>query len=242
MTKTELKLEYTLSQNKGTVPVIVVAAGASSRMGGTNKQLAEVGGVPVIIKTLQKFENNKNISNIILVVRDEDLFTIQMLADKYMISKVSDIVCGGKNRQESVLKGFARLPENAEKALIHDGARPFVSDVIIDSVIDGLNEYSAVTCGVKVKDTIKRVSQGGIAEETLERDSLRAIQTPQGVRVQEYLTAVENADIANFTDDTSIMEAAGHKVLIVDGDYKNIKITTKEDLILANAFASEELE
>jgi 2-C-methyl-D-erythritol 4-phosphate cytidylyltransferase len=242
MTKTELKLEYTLSQNKGTVPVIVVAAGASSRMGGTNKQLAEVGGVPVIIKTLQKFENNKNISNIILVVRDEDLFTIQMLADKYMISKVSDIVCGGKNRQESVLKGFARLPENAEKVLIHDGARPFVSDVIIDSVIDGLNEYSAVTCGVKVKDTIKRVSQGGIAEETLERDSLRAIQTPQGVRVQEYLTAVENADIANFTDDTSIMEAAGHKVLIVDGDYKNIKITTKEDLILANAFASEELE
>jgi 2-C-methyl-D-erythritol 4-phosphate cytidylyltransferase len=134
------------------------------------------------------------------------------------------------------------LPENAEKALIHDGARPFVSDVIIDSVIDGLKEYSAVTCGVKVKDTIKRVSQGGIAEETLERDSLRAIQTPQGVRVQEYLTAVENADIANFTDDTSIMEAAGYKVLIVDGDYKNIKITTKEDLILANAFASEELE
>jgi 2-C-methyl-D-erythritol 4-phosphate cytidylyltransferase len=242
MTKTELKLEYTLSQNKGTVPVIVVAAGASSRMGGTNKQLAEVGGVPVIIKTLQKFENNKNISNIILVVRDEDLFTIQMLADKYMISKVSDIVCGGKNRQESVLKGFARLPENAEKALIHDGARPFVSDVIIDSVIDGLNEYAAVTCGVKVKDTIKRVSQGGIAEETLERGSLRAIQTPQGVRAREYLTAVENADIANFTDDTSIMEAAGYKVLIVDGDYKNIKITTKEDLILANAFASEELE
>jgi 2-C-methyl-D-erythritol 4-phosphate cytidylyltransferase len=220
----------------------VVAAGASSRMGGTNKQLTEVGGVPVIIKTLQKFENNKNISNIILVVRDEDLFTIQMLADKYMISKVSDIVCGGKNRQESVLKGFARLPENAEKALIHDGARPFVSDVIIDGVIDGLNEYSAVTCGVKVKDTIKRVSQGGIAEETLERESLRAIQTPQGVRVSEYLTAVENADIANFTDDTSIMEAAGYKVLIVDGDYKNIKITTKEDLILANAFASEELE
>ncbi len=242
MTKTELKLEYTLSQNKGTVPVIVVAAGASSRMGGTNKQLAEVGGVPVIIKTLQKFENNKNISNIILVVRDEDLFTIQMLADKYMISKVSDIVCGGKNRQESVLKGFARLPENAEKVLIHDGARPFVTDVIIDSVIDGLNEYSAVTCGVKVKDTIKRVSQGGIAEETLERESLRAIQTPQGVRVSEYLTAVENADIANFTDDTSIMEAAGYKVLIVDGDYKNIKITTKEDLILANALGAEELE
>ena len=242
MNKTELKLEYSLSQNTGTVPVIVVAAGASSRMKGTNKQLAEIGGVPVIIKTLQKFENNKSISNIILVTRDEDIFTIQMLCEKYMITKLSDIVCGGKNRQESVLKGFARLPENATKVLIHDGARPFVSDAVIDSVIDGLNNYSAVTCGVKVKDTIKRVSDNGVVEETLNRESLMAIQTPQGVAVCEYLKAAENVDISTFTDDTSIMEAAGHKVLIVEGDYKNIKITTKEDLILANALGCEELE
>ena len=242
MNKTELKLEYSLSQNMGTVPVIVVAAGASSRMKGTNKQLAEIGGVPVIVKTLQKFENNKNISNIILVTRDEDIFTIQMLCEKYMITKLSDIVCGGKNRQESVLKGFARLPENATKVLIHDGARPFVSDAVIDSVIDGLNNYSAVTCGVKVKDTIKRVSDNGVVEETLNRESLMAIQTPQGVAVCEYLKAAENVDISIFTDDTSIMEAAGHKVLIVEGDYKNIKITTKEDLILANALGCEELE
>ena len=242
MNKTELKLEYSLSQNTGTIPVIVVAAGASSRMKGTNKQLAEVGGVPVIIRTLQKFENNKNISNIILVTRDEDIFSIQMLCEKYMISKLSDIVCGGNSRQESVLKGFSRLPENATKVLIHDGARPFVSDSIIDSVIDGLNDYSAVTCGVKVKDTIKRVSDKGIVQETLNRESLMAIQTPQGVAVCEYLKAVENLDISTFTDDTSIMEAAGYKVLTVDGDYKNIKITTKEDLILANAFGTEELE
>jgi 2-C-methyl-D-erythritol 4-phosphate cytidylyltransferase len=242
MNETKLKLEYSLSQNNGTVPVIIVAAGASSRMGGTNKQLAEVGGVPVIIKTLKKFENNKNISNIILVTRDEDIFTIQMLCEKYMITKLSDIVCGGKNRQESVLKGFARLPQNAEKALIHDGARPFVNDAIIDGVIDGLNSYAAVTCGVKVKDTIKRVACDGTVEETPKRDSLMAVQTPQGVRVEEYLKATLNIDISGFTDDTSIMEAAGHKVLITAGDYKNIKITTKEDLILANALGAEELE
>lgn len=242
MIKSELKLEYTLSENIGTVPVIVVAAGASSRMGGTNKQLAEVGGVPVIIKTLQRFENNKNVSNIILVVRDEDLFQIQMLTDKYTITKVTDIVCGGNSRQESVLKGFARLPENAERVLIHDGARPFVSDAVIDGVISGLEQYSAVTCGVKVKDTIKRVSKEGIAEETLNRESLMAVQTPQGVKVQEYLKAVESLEVATFTDDTSIMEAAGYKVLITDGDYKNIKITTKEDLLLANALEDEELE
>ena len=242
MNETKLKLEYTLAENKGAVPVIVVAAGASTRMQGTNKQLAEVGGVPVIIKTLQKFENNKNISNIILVVKCEDLFTIQMLCDKFMITKVSDIVCGGNSRQESVLKGFARLPENSQKVLIHDGARPFVTDAIIDSVIEGLNEYSAVTCGVKVKDTIKRVSQNGMVEETLNRDSLMAIQTPQGVRVTDYLKAVDNMDVSAFTDDTSIMEAAGYKVLITAGDYKNIKITTREDLILANAFGIEESE
>ena len=240
MNETKLKLEYTLTQNTGTVPVIVVAAGASSRMQGTNKQLAEVGGVPVIIRTLQKFENNKNISNIILVTRDEDIFTIQMLCEKYMISKLSDIVCGGNSRQESVLKGFLRLPQNAEKVLIHDGARPFVNDTIIDGVIEGLDNCSAVTCAVKVKDTVKRVNTQGIVEETLCRDDLRAVQTPQGVKVADYLGAVEKVDVATFTDDTSIMEAAGYKVLIVDGDYKNIKITTKEDLIMANAFLSEE--
>lgn len=240
MTKSELKLEYTLTENKGSVPVIVVAAGSSSRMKGTNKQLAELAGVPVIIKTLQKFENNKNISNIILVTRDEDIFTIQMLAKKFNIEKLSDIVCGGNSRQESVLKGFARVPQGCDCALIHDGARPFVSDEIIDSVIEGLKQYSAVTCGVKVKDTIKRVSQNGIVEETLSRDSLMAIQTPQGVRVADYLKAVEAVDVSAFTDDTSIMESAGYEVLITEGDYKNIKITTREDLILANAFLSEE--
>ncbi len=240
MQETKLKLDYTVTENKGSVPVIVVAAGASSRMQGISKQLAEIGSVPVIIRTLKAFENCGCISNIILVVRTEDLFQIQMLCEKYMITKLSDIVCGGNSRQESVLKGFARLPQNAQKVLIHDGARPFVTSDIICSVAKALDGYSAVTCGVKVKDTIKQVDECGKVLKTVERENLISVQTPQGVRVADYLKATELCDVSVFTDDTSIMETAGYIVGVVEGNYKNIKITTKEDLDLAKAFLGEE--
>lgn len=242
MEKTELKLDYTINEQCGNIPVIVVAAGASSRMQGISKQLAEIGSVPVIIRTLKVFENCDQISNIILVVRTEDLFQIQMLCEKYMITKLSDIVCGGNTRQESVLKGFSRLPKSAQKVLIHDGARPFVDSKIICSVADALEKYSAVTCGVKVKDTIKQVDEKGKVLKTVPREDLVSVQTPQGVRVSEYHAACESVEVDKFTDDTSIMEAAGYSVYITEGSYKNIKITTKEDLILAKAFLSEEEE
>lgn len=241
MNKTELKLEYEVcvNQNSG-IPVIVVAAGASSRMKGTNKQLAILGGIPVIIRTLREFENSEDISNIILVVRDEDLFEIQMLTHKYMITKISDIVCGGASRQDSVLKGFSRLKKTDKAVLIHDGARPFVNGKIINSVVTALNEYSAVTCAVKVKDTIKEIDNNGKVIKTLKRDDLVSVQTPQGVNVEKYLSAAEKVNVADFTDDTSIMEAAGWDVFVVEGSYKNIKITTKEDIACAEGFLSEE--
>lgn len=241
MNKTELKLQYNICETaKDGMPVIVVAAGASSRMKGTNKQLLHLGGIPVIIRTLMVFENSKDISNIILVVRDEDLFEIQMLTQKYMITKLSDIVCGGKTRQESVLKGFSRLKESDKAVLIHDGARPFVSGSVVSSVTKALENCDAVTCAVKVKDTIKEIDESGKVVKTLARENLVSVQTPQGVNVEKYLEAVKNVDVANFTDDTSIMEAAGHNVFVVEGSYKNIKITTKEDVNMAEGFLSEE--
>ena len=240
MNKTELKLEYNITQKENSgVSAIVVAAGSSTRMKGTNKQLATLGGVPVIIKTLLAFENSKNIANIILVVKDSDLFEIQTLTQKYMITKLTDIVCGGNSRQESVLKGFSRLRDTDSKVLIHDGARPFVTEEIIDSVTKGLKKHSAVTCAIKVKDTIKQIDCNGKVVKTLNRDSLVSVQTPQGVRVAEYLKAVQSLDVSKFTDDTSIMEHAGYEVLTVEGGYKNIKITTKEDLNLAESFLEE---
>ena len=243
MNKTELKLEYSICEKGNTgIPVIVVAAGASSRMKGTNKQLINLGGIPVIIRTLRAFENCDDISNIILVVRDEDLFEIQMLTHKYMITKISDIVCGGASRQESVLKGFARLKSNEKYVLIHDGARPFIDSKVINSVVLALNNFSAVTCAVKVKDTVKQIDKDGKVIKTLDRDSLVSVQTPQGVNVEEYLEAVQKVNVSEFTDDTSIMEAAGYDVAVVEGSYKNIKITTKEDIALAEGFLSEEEE
>lgn len=237
MNKTELKLDYSLcEEQKNGLPVIIVAAGSSTRM-GQNKQLLELNGIPVIARTLLQFENCPKIKNIILVVRTEDIFTLQLLAEKYGISKVSDIVCGGESRQESVLKGFARLDKSDKSVLIHDGARPLVTDSIICSVADALDRHIAVTCAVKVKDTVKQVDENGRVIKTLDRSSLVAVQTPQGVRVEEYLEAVQKAkDISSFTDDTSLMEAAGFEVYAVEGSYKNIKITTPEDIPAAESY------
>lgn len=240
MTKTELKLDYTVNETTEKVPVIIVAAGSSTRMKGTNKQLLELGGLPVIIRTLKAFDCCDGISDIILVTKTEDLFTMQMLCEKYKISKLSDVVCGGKSRQESVLNGFSRLKNGCEKVLIHDGARPFITEDIIYSVIKGLERFSACGCAVKVKDTIKQVDKEGKVVRTVQREDLVSIQTPQGVKVAEYLQATKNVDVSAFTDDTSIMEAAGYTVGIVEGSYRNIKITTTEDIVLAKSFLSEE--
>ena len=240
--KTETALKYEVAENNNQcLPAIVVAAGNFTRMQGVNKQLAEIGGLPVIIRTLMAFEQSDDISNIILVVRGDDIFSMQLLTEKYNITKLSDIVCGGANRQESVLKGLARVDKTCEKVLIHDGARPLVTSEIIENVVKGLESYSAVTCGVAVVDTVKEVDGEGQVVKTLDRRNLVAVQTPQGVKVADYRQAIEKAeDLSLFTDDTSIMEFAGHKVLVVEGDRKNIKITTPGDIALATALLEEE--
>ncbi len=236
MLKTEFKLEFTVCNSTDIVPVIVVAAGSSTRMKGVNKQFAKIGDIPVIAKTLLAFQKCDAISNIILVTKPEDVLAIEQLAEEYNITKLTDIAFGSATRQESVLNGFERLSENTERVLIHDGARPLVSDKVIKSVINGLEKYSACACAVAVKDTVKEIDKDGKIIKTVPRDNLVAVQTPQGVKVGEYLSAVKNADVAAFTDDVSIMEAAGYNCGIVEGDYKNIKITTAEDLISAEGF------
>ncbi|MBR4123822.1 MAG: 2-C-methyl-D-erythritol 4-phosphate cytidylyltransferase [Clostridia bacterium] len=239
--QTETKLCYEAYENdQNAIPVIIVAAGNSTRM-GQNKQFMEILGLPVIVRTLMAFQKSKVVSRIILVVKAEDIFTFQLLAEKYGISKVSDIVCGGENRQQSVLNGFARLSQNENEVLIHDGARPLVSEKTICSVAEALKNCSAATCGVRVKDTIKQTDKNGKILKTVDRSCLFSVQTPQAVRKADYLSAVEKiGDISSFTDDTSIMEAAGYDCFMVEGDYKNIKITTREDIPLAENFLKEE--
>lgn len=241
--KTKLKLQYEVCENTeapDTVPAIIVAAGNSTRM-GANKQLMEIMGIPVIARTLMAFQNSSSIGRIILVAKAEDIFVFQMLAEKYRISKVSDIVCGGKCRAESVLKGFERLEDKEKNVLIHDGARPLISEEIIASVAKALESYPAAACGVRVKDTLKEVAENRNIIKTVDRSSLFAVQTPQGVRKEDYLKAVKNLEnIETVTDDMSVMELAGYTCLMVEGSYKNIKITTPEDIQLAENFLSVE--
>lgn len=240
MNETKPLLQYDLADNQTAgIPVIVVAGGSSTRM-GQNKLLINVGGIPVLVRTLKVFQQSNRVGNIVLVAAKETVLEYQKLCENYMITKVSDIVEGGKDRQESVLCGLKQLKDNDEVVLIHDAARPFVNDKIIDRVINGLKEFNAVTPVVKVKDTIKQIAADGVVIKTVKRDDLVQVQTPQGVKVKEYLSALKDKDLSIFTDDVSIFEAAGDKVLTVEGDYKNIKITTPEDVLIAEAFLSEE--
>lgn len=241
MNSTELKLEYSVCEQKGGIPVIVVAAGASSRMKGVNKLFMSLVGIPVIARTLSVFENSPHISRIIVVTAENMINEMQLICDNFMISKVSDIVCGGKNRHESVMNGIKMLSKSEEKVLIHDGARPFIDSNTVFAVADALCEYDAALCVKKINDTVKSVNEKGEVQGTLDRTYLYSAQTPQGVNVKKYINACKTvANAEEFTDDTSIMEAAGYAVKAVDGNVKNIKITTPEDIILAEAFIKGE--
>lgn len=241
--KTETVLKYEVSEiPKDGIPAIIVAAGSFTRMEGVNKQLAEISGIPVIIRTLMAFENSNLVSSIILVVRADDVFSMQLLTEKYGITKLTDIVCGGNCRQELVVKGLSRVSIGAEKVLVHDGARPLVDGDIIERVAKGLESFSAVTCAVPIVDTVKRIDSEGQVTETLNRDGLVSVQTPQGVRVADYKSALQKAeDLSAFTDDTSIMENAGFKVLTVMGSRDNIKITTKRDISFAESLLEDRI-
>lgn len=238
------KLDYKICNEKNNgLPVIVVAAGSSTRMNGVNKQLLPIEGIPVIIRTLLALERSPFISRIILVTREGDIPEMQRLCEKYMIRKLSDLIKGGENRQQSVLCGFTRLCGDENKVLIHDGARPLVTDFVIGNVTAALQNNDAVICGIKICDTVKRADEAGIVTETVDRNGLYAVQTPQGVTVCAYRAAAERAEsIADFTDDAALMEAAGYRVRIVPGSFRNLKITTPEDIRMAELYIKERIE
>ena len=240
MLETKVKIEYSKAVSSVGLPVIVAAAGSSLRMGGINKQFTELVGIPVLIRTLMAFERSDNISRIIVSAKKDDVAEIELLAKKYMITKLTDIVVGGASRAESIKNALEAVTE--EFLLIHDGARPLVSETVIENVCKGLEKNNAVTCAVPLKDTVKVINSKNTVVETPDRASLVAVQTPQGVNVSLYKKALEKeTDISKFTDDMSVMEKANETVKIVEGDYKNIKITTPEDLIVAKAYLMKEV-
>ncbi len=231
----KLQFEAVKDNNDG-IPAIIVAAGSSTRMGGINKQLLSLAGVPVIIRTLRAFERSGDVSRIILVTSEGLIPEMQLLCEKFSIGKLSDIVCGGADRQASVLCGIRMLGANEDRVLIHDGARPFVTEKMIAETAAALSEFEGALCAAKINDTVKLANGDNTVNKTLDRTYLYSAQTPQGVRVKEYLSALENiSDTSVFTDDASILESEGYSVKIVQGSPQNIKITTPDDISLAES-------
>lgn len=244
MSLTELKLQYNVCENnENSIAAIIVAAGSSTRMKGINKQFMQILGVPVIARTLMAFESCSSVSKIIVVTSSDSMLEMQQICEKYAIGKISDIVLGGANRHESVMKGIERLDANDSKVLIHDGARPFISPIVISEVANALNDFDAALCVNKINDTVKRVSEDGMVLGTVDRSTLYAAQTPQGIDVQKYKSACEKiADAHNYTDDVSIMESAGFSVKAILGSSQNIKITTPDDIAIAESLVKREYE
>jgi 2-C-methyl-D-erythritol 4-phosphate cytidylyltransferase len=217
---------------------IIVAAGSGTRFGGDKpKQFLEIGGKPLLIHTLEKFESCAAIHEIVLVLPPNYLTNYREIATKYRLRKVAKIVYGGKTRAESVLKGLNVIEgETAEIVAVHDGARPFVSNEEIVATIEAAKQNGAACLVAPVTDTIKLI-RDGIIICTVERDELRRALTPQSFHFEILQKAFANADLnASTTDECFLVEKAGYKIAIVEGSAKNIKITTREDLELAEMF------
>lgn len=216
--------------------VVIVSAGKGSRMkADINKQFLKIGDKEVIAHTIDKFYNNKNIGEIIIVVReDEKEFFQENIINKYGYKNIK-IAFGGKERQDSVYNGLKEADEKCEIVLIHDGARPFVTNEIIDKSIEGAKEYKSTIVGVPVKDTIKIVDENKDVCDTPNRSRLWAIQTPQVFDYSLIVKAHEKAKNNKYygTDDSMLMEYLGYDVKVIEGSYDNIKITTPEDLKIA---------
>ena len=217
---------------------VIVAAGTASRMGGIDKVMASLGGEPMVVRTVRAFQQCDAIREIVIVTREDLLQTIMDLCQDF--DKVTAVVVGGKDRPDSVQAGLDALSKKVRLAAIQDGARPFVSWQVIDRTVRAANTYRAAAPGIPVKDTIK-VVKGGIVRATPDRSSLQAIQTPQVFDIDLLRAALNKAKKSGavITDDCSAVENMGMSVKIVEGDERNIKVTTPMDLKIAQILLEE---
>ena len=215
---------------------IIMAGGTGTRMGGEiSKQFLCINGKEILAYTIDVFEQCEKIQEIIVVSGQRDMEQAKALVQKYGFQKISQLVAGGEERQDSVANGLSKVSQQTEIVLVQDGVRPFVTVDMIERSIQGAREYGACIMGMPVKDTIKICSPCGMAVETPDRRSLWQIQTPQTFQKEILLQSYKKAKIAGFlgTDDASVAEFAGYPVKVAEGSYRNIKITTTEDLSIA---------
>jgi 2-C-methyl-D-erythritol 4-phosphate cytidylyltransferase len=220
------------------VGVVIPSAGIGTRFGGEKpKQLIAINGIPILQLTIQKFQECDAVDFIVIASHFDYIDDIKQLVQSENLTKVKSVVVGGKHRQDSVWSGINEIVKfDVDILLIHDAVRPFVSNKIISNVIQAVKEYEVAIPAVAPKDTIKISDNEGFIITTPDRNILFAVQTPQGFKTKIIVEAFQKAYADKFygTDDSSLVERLGKKVKIIEGDYRNIKITTKEDFEYAS--------
>ena len=235
------------NKNLPKTTAIIVAAGTSTRMASSpdtsdiiDKIFAPINGKPVLLWSLEAFQNTESVDEIIVVTRLESINKIR----EFKVPKVINIVSGGTNRAQSVLCGLNEITHNEGIVAVHDGARPMVTPVLIDKVISAAITHKAAIPAIAIRDTVK-VACDGFVQSTLDRNMLYAAQTPQAFDLQLYREIIKSQNTPESsavaaTDDSMLAEQLGIKVKIVEGDSRNIKITVQEDLVITQAFKNQE--
>lgn len=218
------------------VSAVIPSAGAGKRM-GQPKSFIEVLGKPLIYYTIIPFEKSEYIEEIILVAGRDELNEARKLAEKYKFKKIKAVIEGGIKRQDSVNNGLKAVSEGCEYILVHDGARPLVSVDIIAGAVSEVKKYHSVAVGVPSKDTVKEITDDGMVKDTLDRNIIWLIQTPQIFSRDIILEAYKRAVKIGYkaTDDAKLVERMGQEVRLVKGSYENIKVTAPEDLAFVEA-------
>ena len=223
---------FSRKKNLPKVSCIIAAGGSGSRMGADiNKIFLDLDEIPVLAHTLLAFENHPAVSEIILVSRECDIPGCKDIAEEFNISKLRTIVKGGATRQESVKNGLGEVSKDTKSVLIHDAARPLISPDAITEVIDAVFAYGGAAVGSPCKCTIKETDEDGFIVRTVDREFLYEVQTPQGF-TPDLLYKMYEQEIS-ATDDCYLAEQLGYKVKMITGSSDNIKITTYDDLLLA---------
>lgn len=221
------------NDERGTVGAIIVAAGRGLRMGGQDKTLTPVMGKPLVLYSLEVFSDSPGVTAVVLVVSAENMDACRRLVEEHGLDKVAGLHVGGKRRQDSVSRGLEAMPDTAW-TIVHDGARPCVDAAMIARGIGAAHRHGAAVAAVPVKDTIKAAGNDRTVSETIDRERLWAAQTPQVFRT-ELLRGAHRSVKADVTDDAAMVEACGGTVSLFMGSYENIKVTTPEDIAIAEA-------
>ena len=221
------------------VTAIFPAAGQSRRMkSDTNKNFLELEGMPILIHTLLKFSESDKIDNLIIAASPNEIEIIEAMLNDTKNLKPFKVVKGGSERQYSIYNALKVIPEKVDIILVHDAARPLISVKTIDAVVDAARKYGGAIAAVPEKNTIKVIDKDGFVVDTPSRATLVSVQTPQGFKRDIIMKAYEQAECDNFlgTDDASLVERIGVRVKVVQSDYRNIKVTTPEDILITKAF------